>query len=34
MHLLKIMAEIGMPLLIHGEVTNKEVDIFDREKNF
>ena len=28
------MAEIGMPLLIHGEVTNNEVDIFDREKIF
>jgi len=28
------MAEIGMPLLIHGEVTDKDVDIFDREKVF
>ena len=28
------MAEIGMPLLIHGEETNKNVDIFDREKEF
>lgn len=34
MHLLEIMSEIGMPLLIHGEVTNHEVDIFDREKEF
>ena len=31
---LETMAEIGMPLLIHGEVTVKEVDIFDREKVF
>ena len=29
-----MMAEIGMPLLIHGEVTDKEIDIFDREKVF
>lgn len=28
------MAEIGMPLLIHGEVTHAEVDIFDREAVF
>ena len=34
MPLLEIMAEIGMPLLIHGEVTNKDIDIFDREKIF
>src|SRR5206468_241150 len=25
---------IGMPLLIHGEVTDKSVDIFDREAVF
>ena len=31
---LETMAEIGMPLLIHGEVTDKEIDIFDREKVF
>jgi len=31
---LETMAEIGMPLLIHGEVTNKDIDIFDREKVF
>ena len=31
---LEIMAEIGMPLLIHGEVTDKKIDIFDREKVF
>lgn len=28
------MAEIGMPLLIHGEVTDQDVDIFDREAVF
>ena len=32
--ILETMAEIGMPLLIHGEVTDKEIDIFDREKVF
>jgi dihydroorotase len=31
---LEKMAEVGMPLLIHGEVTHGEVDIFDREKVF
>ena len=25
------MAEVGMPLLIHGEVTRAGVDIFDKE---
>ena len=34
MPVLKTMSEIGMPLLIHGEVTDKEIDIFDREKLF
>ena len=34
MPVLKMMAEIGMPLLIHGEVTDKEIDVFDREKVF
>ena len=34
MPVLKTMSEIGMPLLIHGEVTDKEIDIFDREKVF
>ncbi len=28
------MAEIGMPLCVHGEVTDPEVDIFDREAVF
>ena len=31
---LEKMSEIGMPLLIHGEVTDKNIDIFDREKVF
>jgi dihydroorotase len=34
MPVLETMSEIGMPLLIHGEVTDLEVDIFDREKVF
>ncbi|MGB1027130.1 MAG: amidohydrolase family protein, partial [Rhodospirillaceae bacterium] len=28
------MEKIGMPLLVHGEVTHAEVDIFDREAVF
>ncbi|RUT28813.1 dihydroorotase [Arsenicitalea aurantiaca] len=28
------MADAGMPLLTHGEITRPEVDIFDREKGF
>ncbi len=28
------MSEVGMLLLIHGEVTSPEIDIFDREKVF
>ncbi|MDX2469840.1 MAG: dihydroorotase [SAR324 cluster bacterium] len=31
---LAAMEEIGLPLLIHGEVTTSEIDIFDREKVF
>ncbi|MBO3277170.1 dihydroorotase [Pseudomonas schmalbachii] len=31
---LETMAEVGMPLLVHGEVTRSEVDVFDREKQF
>jgi len=31
---LERMAEIGMPLLVHGEVTDPNVDIFDREAVF
>jgi dihydroorotase len=34
MPVLEMMAEIGMPLLIHGEVTDLGIDIFDREKVF
>lgn len=31
---LEAMAEIGLPLCVHGEVTRAEVDIFDREAVF
>ena len=31
---LETMAEIGMPLCVHGEVTDPSVDIFDREAVF
>lgn len=31
---LEAMQRIGMPLLIHGEVTDGEIDIFDREAVF
>lgn len=31
---LERMADIGLPLLIHGEVTDGDVDIFDREAVF
>lgn len=31
---LAAMAEAGMPLLVHGEVTDPDVDVFDREKIF
>ena len=31
---LEKMAEIGMPLCVHGEVTHAEIDIFDREAVF
>lgn len=31
---LEAMQAIGMPLLIHGEVTDADIDIFDREKVF
>jgi len=34
MPVLEKMAEIGMPLCVHGEVTNAEIDIFDREAVF
>jgi dihydroorotase len=31
---LEQMAVLGMPLLVHGEVTDSNIDIFDREKAF
>jgi dihydroorotase len=34
MSVLERMAAIGMPLLIHGEVTDPDIDIFDREAIF
>jgi dihydroorotase len=34
MPILETMQEHGMPLLVHGEVTDPGVDIFDREKVF
>ncbi len=32
--LLARMSEVGMPLLVHGEVTAPHVDVFDREARF
>ena len=34
MPVLEMMASIGLPLLVHGEVTDPKVDIFDRELVF
>ena len=31
---LEVMQRVGMPLLVHGEVTSPEVDLFDREAVF
>lgn len=31
---LHTMSEVGLPLLVHGEVTDINVDVFDREKEF
>ena len=31
---LEVMQEVGMPFLVHGEVTDPEIDIFDREAVF
>jgi dihydroorotase len=28
------MSEVGMPLLVHGEVTARDVDVFDRETRY
>lgn len=33
-HTFESMAEHGLPLLIHGETNNPDIDIFDREKHF
>ena len=34
MRVLENMAQIGLPLCVHGEVTDAEIDIFDREAVF
>jgi dihydroorotase len=34
MPVLERMAALGMPLLVHGEVTDPEIDVFDREAVF
>jgi len=31
---LEVMQQLGMPLLVHGEVTDSDIDLFDREKVF
>jgi dihydroorotase len=31
---LERMQQLGMPLLVHGEVTSADIDVFDREKVF
>jgi len=31
---LETMAELGLPLLVHGEVTDPDIDVFDREAVF
>jgi dihydroorotase len=31
---LQTMAEVGLPLLVHGEVVHADTDIFDREERF
>ena len=33
-HALEKMAELGMPLLVHGESTDPAIDVFDREQAF
>ncbi|MGD9663581.1 MAG: dihydroorotase, partial [Porticoccaceae bacterium] len=33
-HVLEVMQDAGMPLLVHGEVTDPDVDVFDREAVF
>jgi dihydroorotase len=34
LRVLEAMSVAGMPLLVHGEVTDSEVDVFDRERIF
>jgi dihydroorotase len=31
---LEVMQDLGMPLLVHGEVTDNDIDLFDREAVF
>ena len=33
-HTLEKMAEVGLPLLVHGESTDPAIDVFDREQAF
>src|SRR3954464_4329714 len=33
-HTLEKMAQMGLPLLVHGESTDPAIDVFDREKAF
>jgi dihydroorotase len=33
-HALEKMAEVGLPLLVHGESTDPAIDVFDREQAF
>jgi len=33
-NVLKTMQKVGLPLLVHGEVTSSDIDIFDREDIF
>ncbi len=33
-HVLEAMQQVDMPLLLHGEVTDSHIDVFDREKVF
>src|SRR5216110_2976057 len=33
-HALERMQALGMPLLVHGEVTDPSIDVFDREQAF
>ena len=33
-HVFRAMADVGMPLLVHGELPLPEIDVFDREQAF